>query len=306
MLTSADDVETRPRPAYRSYDVTVRTIRSLSPHFTRVTFTGDELEYFGTHRLDQRIKIVLPLDGGYEYFPRGDDWYGPWRELPTEQQNAFRTYTVRDVRPELAEVDIDFVSHGDEGPASRWVSNASVGDALVIVGPDARSADSHVGIDWRPGDVGTVLLAGDETAAPAICSIVGSLDRDSVGAVFIEVPSIDDTLEIDPPAGVEVRWLGRDAGEEHGSRLVAAVREWTVRHIDLRHDGDGSDFADVDLDTLWEVPEGRSLDGDFYAWLAGEASTITALRRFLVRDAGLDRRSVAFMGYWRRGRAEGS
>ncbi|MDF2575363.1 MAG: hypothetical protein K0S05_2275, partial [Agromyces sp.] len=55
---------------------------------------------------------------------------------------------------------------------------------------------------------------------------------------------------------------------------------------------------------LWDVPEGHSLDGDCYAWLAGEASAITTLRRFLVREAGLDRRQVAFMGYWRMGRAE--
>ena len=52
------------------------------------------------------------------------------------------------------------------------------------------------------------------------------------------------------------------------------------------------------------MPEGQSLDGDCYAWLAGEASAITTLRRFLVREAGLDRRQVAFMGYWRMGRAE--
>ena len=55
---------------------------------------------------------------------------------------------------------------------------------------------------------------------------------------------------------------------------------------------------------LWDVPEGHSLDGEFYAWIAGEASVIKTLRRFLVSEAGLDRRSVAFMGYWRLGRAE--
>ncbi|WP_169797721.1 SIP domain-containing protein, partial [Microbacterium resistens] len=55
-------------------------------------------------------------------------------------------------------------------------------------------------------------------------------------------------------------------------------------------------------DILWEVPE-ESAGGE-YAWLAGEAGTITALRRHLVRDLGIDRRSIAFMGYWRHGRAE--
>jgi NADPH-dependent ferric siderophore reductase len=41
-----------------------------------------------------------------------------------------------------------------------------------------------------------------------------------------------------------------------------------------------------------------------YAWLAGEAGVIRALRRHLVSERGIDRRTVAFMGYWRIGRAE--
>lgn len=41
-----------------------------------------------------------------------------------------------------------------------------------------------------------------------------------------------------------------------------------------------------------------------YAWFAGEAGVIKTLRRHLVTHRGVDRKSVAFMGYWRRGRAE--
>jgi len=65
------------------------------------------------------------------------------------------------------------------------------------------------------------------------------------------------------------------------------------------------DLEDVDVDTgiLWEVPEPADVSR-FYAWLAGEAAVIKALRRHLVTDCGVDRRSVAFMGYWRQGRAE--
>jgi NADPH-dependent ferric siderophore reductase len=98
---------------------------------------------------------------------------------------------------------------------------------------------------------------------------------------------------------------------------VPAVRDWVVRHLAARgiasaavRDADpavalaAAEQADLPDIPLWDVPEGHSLDGDCYAWLAGEASAITALRRFLVREAGLDRRQVAFMGYWRLGRAE--
>jgi NADPH-dependent ferric siderophore reductase len=40
------------------------------------------------------------------------------------------------------------------------------------------------------------------------------------------------------------------------------------------------------------------------AWLAGEAGVIRTLRRHLVGERGVDRKAVAFMGYWRKGRAE--
>ena len=38
--------------------------------------------------------------------------------------------------------------------------------------------------------------------------------------------------------------------------------------------------------------------------IAGEAGTVKELRRYLVRDVGIDRKQVAFMGYWRQGKAE--
>jgi NADPH-dependent ferric siderophore reductase len=61
---------------------------------------------------------------------------------------------------------------------------------------------------------------------------------------------------------------------------------------------------DVDRELLWEAPEDMP-GGDFYAWIAGEAGVVKTLRRLLVREHGVDRTRVAFMGYWREGRAEG-
>ena len=316
MLTSPVEAAPRQRPAYRSFHATVRRVERLSPHFTRVTFAGDELTGFGTAGLDQRVKVVLPVPGrGFADFPDGDDWYREWRELPAQRRNVFRTYTVRAVRPDAGEVDIDFALHGDLGPASAWATRTTPGDEIIIIGPDELSPDRAVGIDFRPGAVDTVLLAGDETAAPAICAILEQLPAHAEGIAIIEVPSPLDALDVRAPEGVEVRWLARDGADVHGDRLVPVVRDWVARNCsaDARLTDDSVDTAqalaaaeqaDLDDAPLWDVPEGRSLDGDCYAWLAGEASVITALRRFLVREAGLDRRQVAFMGYWRRGRAE--
>jgi NADPH-dependent ferric siderophore reductase len=42
-----------------------------------------------------------------------------------------------------------------------------------------------------------------------------------------------------------------------------------------------------------ELPAGRP-----YAWLAGESSAVTGLRRHLVRERGVDKKDVYFSGYW--------
>ncbi|TFD48950.1 siderophore-interacting protein [Cryobacterium frigoriphilum] len=306
--------EPAPRPSFRPYDVSVAAVQRLSHNFTRVTFTGAQLHEFGTAGLDQRIKIVLPLPQvGVAHFPRVTAWYEAWRNLPDGLRNPIRTYTVRAVRPERREVDIDFVMHGDGGPASSWVATASVGDCLTIVGPDERGENPRAGIEWRPGAARALLIAGDETAAPAICSILAALPRDAVGCAFIEVPNAEDAQPTDAPAGVCVTWLARSTAG-HGVALDLAVRGWTDRFLTEHHAAalaERAELAELDLDRemLWDVPapvavDDAGLSGHLYAWLAGEASVIKGLRRFLVTETGIDRRQVAFMGYWRDGRAE--
>ncbi|PRB03452.1 siderophore-interacting protein [Microbacterium sp. MYb64] len=298
---------------YRTYRTTVARREQLSPNFLRMTLTGPDLVHFGTAGLDQRIKLVLPLsDGSFTDVGQFDEsvgmmeWYRRWRELPDETRNPIRTYTIRAVRPETREIDVDFVLHGTEGPASAWASAAGPGAPLVVIGPDAR-ADETGGLEWNPGDAGSVLIAGDETAVPAICAIVESLPAHVTGSVYIEVPTEADALPLAAPEGVAVRWLARGSAA-HGLRLSAAVHAWGETRVaettaSAGAAPAGTELADPDEDeVLWEVPE--SSVGSCYAWLAGEASTITALRRHLVRGLGIDRRSVAFMGYWRRGRAE--
>ena len=94
---------------------------------------------------------------------------------------------------------------------------------------------------------------------------------------------------------------GRARGEALGPAVHAALCE-----LGVAAPAAGADPGEVELagDLLWEVP-GTGSDG-LYAWLAGEAGMVKALRRRLVRDLGVPRHSVAFMGYWRRAAAEGT
>jgi NADPH-dependent ferric siderophore reductase len=65
----------------------------------------------------------------------------------------------------------------------------------------------------------------------------------------------------------------------------------------VRHSSSGEDLA---APGPRRPPVGTYLD-DLYAWIAGESWLVKALRRSLVTELGVDRRQVAFMGYWRQG-----
>ena len=310
------------RPDYRPFRVRVSRVERLTPCFWQVTFTGPDVSEFGTAGLDQRIKLLLPpghpadwnapapLDGAHAVV--AGDWYDRWRGLPDADRPPMRTYTVRRVRPADSEVDVVLAEHpvvndADHGPAGRWLRLVAGGcqSEIIIVGPDARSPDSDSGIDWRPGAASRLLLAGDETAAPAIVAVLEATRTVRVTA-FVEVPSRHDVLPADIGPNARVRWLERGA-EVHGARLLPAVTAWLDSHDGLLRGARAPEpqvveDTDVDRDLLWDSPP--DAHGGFYAWFAGEAAAVKALRRAVVTDRGVDRRQVAFMGYWRQGQAE--
>ena len=292
---------------FRQFFVTVRRVDRISPSFSRVTFTGDDLEFFADNGYDQRIKLVFPVPGaGLSALPAGPDWYARWRELPDHLRNPIRTYTVRAVRPGAGgpELDVDLVRHGDAGPASRWVSTAAPGDELVVIGPDARHPGPHGGVEFRPPTgMDQFLLAGDETAVPAVGAIRERLPGTASGEVVLEVPTDADALDLVAPAGMRITWWPRGSAAP-GSRLVPAVRAAAARLVDPAASPATIEEIDVDQQILWEVPAEPVAGAALYAWVAGEAGAVRALRRHLVAERGLERRSAAFMGYWRLGRCE--
>ncbi len=259
--------------AYRMFGAEVVSREVLTPHMARITF-GGELDGFTTVGIDHRIKLFFPLPGQTEpQVPDGVDWYQRYREMPDAVRPPMRTYTIRNHRPAAGEVDVDFVLHGDSGPASSWATRAKTGDRVVICGPNAAVVPT-VGYEYRPvADSDWRLIVGDETALPAISGILESFGPDEKAMVFVEVP--DDEADVQPMAtqgNVDVTWLPRSGA------------------------GDG-----IGLSLRRAVTEAQFLAGRPYAWLAGESSTVTALRRHLVKERKVDRESVTFLGYWRRG-----
>lgn len=327
---------------------------------------------------DLRVKLVFPEPGGAvtvrPTIERG--WFARWRRLDPAQRGYLRTYSIREARldgPE-PELDIDVVLHeGDgvpAGPGSAWARSAQPGQPVLLLGPrasedgsaddtasaDAVSEESHPGdgtsgddtpegIEWRPPRAGAegpvqVLLAGDETAVPAVASILATLPAGYLGEAVLEVPDAADVCELPTRSGVRVKWLIRD-GRPHGEELTEAVRELADGFAAGREPGGAPaqlPVVDIDRERLWDVgvpgaeadplPDGTarepteagagsgakarpdahaSVGGPAplrYAWIAGEAAVVRDLRSHLVHDCRIERRQVAFMGYWRRGMAE--
>jgi iron complex transport system ATP-binding protein len=339
-------------PMTLAFEVTVSSVQELSPNFRRITFGGYSLRDFGVHgdTMDLRIKLMIPSlaeDGTplplpvFEMSQTG--WYREWLAMDPAVRGSMRTYTLRRSRLDSVypEIDVDFVMHfnapgqlnSNGGPAANWALNAKPGDAITIIGPNNRAAhcvtaEVYSGIEWRPGMAQRVLLAGDETAIPAISAILENLPSYMTGHAFLEVPEAGDFLDLKTDADVGITWLARGAAigrsRPHGERLQEAVRlavpvpGWVA--IKAADGGAGPEPEDVnvDVDILWETPArmdtaaiGASKNPDvpaggmpFYAWIAGEAAVIKDMRRYLVRDVGIDRKQVAFMGYWRQGKAE--
>ncbi|MFC8386692.1 siderophore-interacting protein [Nocardia sp. NPDC057272] len=267
---------TRTKPDQRRI-VTPEVLASerISPNFVRVTVGGPELAAFAPMGHDQWFRLFLPGPDGLRLPTTTNNVVALAQFLMMSKQTRplLRNYTVRDHRAAGAgrfgdtdEVDIDFVAHGDGGAASAWAE---------AVAPGTRIGLLDEGITYRlPYDYDWTLLAGDESALPAIAGVLRSAPRTLRGAAFLEIPHPDDRQELGEPAGVEVTWLPRTG---HNTPIGALATE-AVRAARLPAAG-------------------------VYAFIAGEQKLATGIRRHLVNDRGIPKADINFAGYWRLGKA---
>ncbi|MEV7323750.1 siderophore-interacting protein [Streptomyces sp. NPDC093970] len=261
---------------FRFFSLRVARTRRLGPSLVRVTFTGADLAHFHSEGRDQSLSLFIPAEGRTEPavpFELGEGWFQGWRELPDDVRAVMRSYTLRELRRDPDEIDIDFVLHGIEpaaatpaGPASRWASRAAAGDRVVLIGPAV--ADNRA-IRFRPpADTDLVLIWGDDTAVPAATAVLESLPAGTRVRAWLEVPDAGDVQDVVTAADAEIEWMVGGGAEAaiRGARLPAAERP--------------------------------------YVWIAGESGRVKELRRHFVGERGVDRRRVTFVGYWRQGLTE--
>ncbi|MFA2535254.1 siderophore-interacting protein [Pseudomonas chlororaphis subsp. aurantiaca] len=296
----------QPR-AYRLINVQLKQRISLSPCMARFVFAGEDVAHTRTLAPDQRIKLLFPAaDGLPPELPCSGDWHAARRKLPAAQQPPMRTYTIRALRAEPAELDVDFVLHGVTGPASRWATHAKVGDRLQMAVPDKAFSGDPGGYEWQPpAGIRKVLLIGDETALPAIAGILEDLMEYPTPPdvqAFIEVPHESDCLALRHNHQTRLSWLPRDVlGASHGEALMHAARELAELPAPGKHPRRLNPVEPADDLRPWD--SAKPADNHFYAWIAGESGTVMKIRRHLINERGLERRNLALMGYWRLGRS---
>ena len=297
--------------AYRLFDIRLKHRITLSPSLTRFVFSGSDVALMRTLAPDQRVKLLFPnANGATANLPKQGDWRAPLRDMSPERVPPMRSYTIRNLRVDAGELDIDFVLHGVTGPATRWASQARAGDRLQIAAPNGAYTDDPGGYEWQPPQgMRKVLLIGDETALPAIAGILEELalypDTPQVQA-FIEVPEEADCQPLHCGPNTKVHWLPRASlGKQHGDGMLLAARELASlppRRMQARA---CADLQDLDLDNqrLWDRASAKH--NEFYAWVAGESMAVMAIRRFFVHECGMDRKGLTLMGYWKLGRSLG-
>lgn len=249
----------REPPRFRQ--VAVRRAERVGPRMVRVTLAGDDLEGFAVEDPAASVRLLLPSPGAHDLVLPA--WNGNEFLLPDGLRPTIRTFTPRRVDPAALELDIEVVLH-DGGAASAWAERAQPGDRAAVSGPGR-------GYSVDP-EAPAFLLAGDESAIPAIGQLLEALPPDRPVQVRIEVARPDARLALPAHPSATVAWCDLAPGAPPGDALVAAV-----------HDTDMPDGARV--------------------WVAGEAAAVQRIRKHLFQERGVPRALATVRGYWKHGRA---
>lgn len=224
----------------------------------RVTFGGDQFSDFPTGREGGNCKIMLPVNGQTrEEFAL---------QLESGPKPVTRTYTVRAYRETSLEMDIDFVAHGENGPASWWAMCARAGSFCGFAGPSMPKLTAFHADHY--------LIAADMSALPVAAVTLETMPRDSRGIALFEILSEADKQQINAPPGIDIHWIVSPDP-----------------HVPSR--------AQEELIRSWNWPSGT-----LQTCIAGESGVIKSLRAFLHNEKAVPRENTYISGYWKIGLIE--
>jgi NADPH-dependent ferric siderophore reductase len=247
----------RPPPEFRRAAVVHR--RPLGGRLQRVTLAGEELVGFTADEPGASLRLLLPSPGADLVVPT---WTGNEFLLPDGSRPVIRTLTPFRTDAERGELDVCVVVHGD-GRASTWAARDGHGDAVAISGPGrGYEIDAHAR---------RFLIAGDETAIPAIIQVLAALPTGASIEAHVEVATADGRFRLTDRDDVDLSWHEHGDGGPPGDGFVAAVLATEVE------------------------PDAR-------VWVAGEAAAVQRVRRHLFETVGIPRERAVVRGYWKHGR----
>ena len=247
-------IKPKPMPCILS----VKDAFFLSPHMIRIVLTSPELKSRPKGCEGANCKIFIPNKN-----QSPDDLI---EQILSGPRPTVRTYTVRNFRKDLLELDIDFVVHGDEGPASKFALNAKPGDFLGFRGPSEVKIKDYYA-DWY-------LLAADMSALPVVAATLEKLPKNAVGMAIIEVQSKEDIQNIYAPKGIDINWL-----IQSDPHIPSRAQETMIR---------ATSFPDGVIQTC----------------IAGESGVIKSLRTFFKDETQIPKDDIYISGYWKIGLIE--
>ena len=172
-----------------------------------------------------------------------------------------RTYTPVRFDEASKTLELQFVLHG-VGPASEWAERAKPGDKLAVAGPGGRFVLDETAEHW--------WIAADESAIPAVATLLEALPATATADVHIEVADAADEIAFDSAAKTAITWHHRRSAGAFGAELDEAAR-------------------------AAEIPDGARI------WVACEAAAMRGIRRYFIGERGLPASSLVTRGYWRAG-----
>jgi NADPH-dependent ferric siderophore reductase len=247
----------REPPPLRRASVVQR--EDVTPHLVRLTLGGPELAGLDPGLPAASVRLLVPRHGDLVL----PTWTGNEFLFADGSRPPLRTLTPRRWDGHREELTVEIVLHGD-GPLSTWASTVQTGAVAAVSGTGRGNAIDPTATDH--------VLAGDETALPAISVLLEALPASASVTVLAEVAHPHARFELPPHPGADVTWLDLPPAAPPGDALVAAVGT-------------------------------AAIDPAARVWVAGEAAAVQRIRKDLFETRDLPRPHCTVRGYWKHGRA---
>ncbi|TCL68118.1 DUF2218 domain-containing protein [Rhizobium sp. BK251] len=242
------------------HEIEVVGARNITPHMRRVTVACASPVSFldgGLH-----VRLLIPPTGRVPVWPRRrPDGRIEWPK--GDDELAVRIYTIRNVDVGAGTMDIDFVLHEGEGmPGASWAANAKPGDRAGLLGPGGGGVPK----------ASDLILAGDETALPAISRIAAEVPAGTRLKLFIEVDNPSEEQPLPSAGHLDLTWLYRNGAAAGTTRMIEKAVRLAV----------------------------STCSSETFVWVGCERAEAKAIRDYLKNGLHRDRQLMSIGAYWER------